>query len=826
MHRADIEFDRGNFAAASEGYRSILAGDPENIAALQKLGGALKGLGQFQEAALILTRSLKFDPGSAYTHYFLGEVAEAQGHIDKACASWRTVVDLAQDFEPAWLGLCRSLHQLGQLDTALRAALDGIQHNPQSADLLFCLGNLHYLQQQFDMAEQAYRHAIELQPDRADILASLGSAIAAQNRFEAAIEIMQRATALDPNRAEVQSNLADALFKAGRFDEAFASLGRAVALARSYANVWIDWGLVLHQLNRYEEAIECFRQFLRENPTHIPTLFNLANVLHATRQWDDAAKNYSRILDLTPDRIDVLCHLAINSQASGDDVGAAACYRRALALQPEHADANFNLGALLHARGKLQEAVAHYITALAGQPDLIRWRLNLAHAYRTLGKWTESASECEHVLRIEPNHVDALLGFGMALQAQGRYEEAIAPYRNALAIDPANHDVLINLGTAFEAKVQFDAALECYEKALQADARSVAAHVNMAALFTLQGRLDESVALCDQALEIDPNHPDAHYSRGLSLLRLGEYVAGWQEYEYRWTRTGAPPKPEFPGVPWLGEQNLRGKTIFLYTEQGLGDTLQFVRYVEPVAAMGARIILEVQAPLLPLLKNMKGVDHFVVRDQKGTLPAYDFLCSLLSLPAAFKSDLASIPVRCPYVLAPPHRMAYWMEHLADKHSPKIGLVWAGNPLHKNDSTRSTSLSILAPLWSRGNRSFLSLQKDVPTRDAALLKEAAAIVDLSPYLTDFAETAAIISCLDLVITVDSSMAHLAGALGVPVWIMLPWLPDFRWMMERQDSPWYPSARLFRQSSPGDWASVVNAIDQALAERFGAIGMASA
>jgi len=825
MQEANLAFAQRDFAVAADLCRSALGLDPHNIEALRMLGIALAELGQWHEAHTTLTHALERDSSRADVCYFLGKVAEALGDNDGACTNWRAAISLAPDFEPAYLDLCRLLYQDGWLDIAIGVAQDGIGHLPDSAILYFCLGNLHHGRQQFELAQQAYEHAIALHAGHADIFANLGAVLAAQDRYEPAIEAMNRSIELDPNRADVRNNLANALLRAGRFDEALDNFRGALTMAPAFANAWNDYGMALGKLNRPAEAIACFRQFLQEDPAHIPTLFNLANVLQLERQWDDAAECYYRILDLEPERVEVMCNLGVALAASGDNAAAEACYRRALALRPQNADTNFNLGAHLHAMGKLDDATAFYMTALAADPDHIQARVNLAAAYRSQEKWSDAEAQYTHILRMTPNHVEALFGWGMAFQARELHDKAILHFREALAIEPAHHNLLIHLGISLEETGQLAQALECCEKALQVKPDSIAARINMASLFAQQGRLAEAVALCDQVLEIDPGNPDAHYNRGLSLLRMGQYEAGWRAYEYRWARADAPPKPDFHAEEWQGDKDLQGKTILLYTEQGLGDTIQFARYAEMVAARGARVILEVQAPLLPLMRDMKGIDTFVVRDQANPLPAFDFQCSLLSLPSAFRSTLATTPARSPYLQAPSDRATYWNERLAGHRGSKIGLVWSGNPLHKNDRNRSTALATFAPLWSQGKWRFLSLQKEVRPEDAALLNTTPSITDLSAHLTDFAETAAIISGLDLVITIDSSLAHLTGALGVPVWIMLPYLPDFRWMMARRDSPWYPSARLFRQSSPGDWTTVIDAIDAALAERFGAAGTVS-
>lgn len=825
MHNAGLAFETGDFAAAADICREVLDVSPDNVLALQRLGFSLHALGELQQAETALTRSLDFDSTSPYTHYILGEIAEAQGNIDGACTSWRTTIGLAADFEPAYLGLCRLLCQDGWLDMAIQTASDGITHIPESVGMFLCLGNLHYEKQQFALAQQAYQHALTIQADRADLFANLGMAFLAQSQFAQAIEALEHSIRLEPSRAEVHNNLANALSGAGRIEEALACYAHVASMAPGFAQCWNDWGMALYRLDRPDEAITCFKRCLEHQPAHMPTLFNLANMLHATRQWSEATQYYGQILELAPERIEILCNLGVNFLASGDGLNAAASFRRALVLQPAHVDASFNLGALLQSQGKHKEAVEIYANALEAQPDLSLLRLPLANAYRALGKWMECAKEYRNILRTEPDHVGALFNFGLALQIQGHHDEAIACYHHARELDPDNHDVLINLGAVLEETQQFETALACYEQALLINPSSVEAHINTAAILTLQGRLAESIASFDRALEIAPNNPDAHYSRGLSLLRMGDYKEGWKEYDYRWLSVDAPLKPEYHGEQWLGDSDLQGKTILLYAEQGLGDTIQFVRYVELVAARGAKIVLAVPAALIPLLKGLDGVDRLVAQNEAGSLPAFDFQCALLSLPAAFKSELSTIPKRCPYLYAPSERVTYWMSRLAKNGKPKIGLAWAGNPQHKNDKVRSTPLSNLSPLWSSGNRAFLSLQKDIPARDAALLNQTASIEDLSASLTDFAETAAIIASLDLLITVDSSLAHLAGAMNVPVWIMLPYLPDFRWLMGRQDSPWYPSARLFRQSGTGDWASVVDAINTALIARFGSPGAAT-
>jgi hypothetical protein len=342
-------------------------------------------------------------------------------------------------------------------------------------------------------------------------------------------------------------------------------------------------------------------------------------------------------------------------------------------------------------------------------------------------------------------------------------------------------EALTNLGTAFQAKNDLPAALANYR----------------------------------QAIALRPALPQAHFNEAVCLLLAGEMREGWQKYEYRWQCEQRKFKRSFTPPLWLGADSLTGKTLLVYPEQGLGDTLQFVRYVPLLAARGATVLLEVQPRLHTLMNSLPGAKAVYARGE--VLPDFDVHCPLLSLPLAFSTTLNDIPASVPYLQAPADKVAHWRERLGSSHAPRIGVVWSGGPYHKTDHLRSIPLEQFKAVLDPNIR-FFSLQKEVKEPDAVILAATPEITPLGEQIADFADTAAIIANLDLVISVDTAVAHLAGALGKPTWILLPFAPDWRWLLGRDDSPWYPSARLFRQTTPGDWDSVLQRVRLELARCF--------
>jgi tetratricopeptide (TPR) repeat protein len=467
------------------------------------------------------------------------------------------------------------------------------------------------------------------------------------------------------------------------------------------------------------------------------------------------------------------------------------------------------------------------------------------------GRHAEAIGFLTKALKVDAASVDATSNLGLALHGAGRFEEAIARYRDALALTPHHPEILYNRGNAYLALDRIDEALASYDEALAHNFSHVGARVNRGntllrfnrpadaldsydrALATMPGhpqiltnrghalrRLDrpqEALADFAAALKKSPEFPEAHFEAALAHLTLGDFDAGWKAYEWRW-KTGAfaDKRRSFRQQLWLGNSPLSGKTILLHAEQGFGDTLQFIRYAPLLVSSGARVICEVQPELVSLLSQLDGIEIVA----KGCeLPHFDLHCPLLSLPLAFGTELATIPAKIPYLAAPSSRLAHWRGHLGNS-GPHAGFVWSGSPMHKNDVNRSIPLAQLASLFENLPFTCVSLQREMRDADRDVLLRLPNLRDLGPELTDFTETAAVISLLDVVVSVDTAVAHLAGAMGKPVMILLPYAADFRWLRASQDTPWYPTAKLLRQPAFGDWNSVIDGLANEMSAREGA------
>jgi len=354
-------------------------------------------------------------------------------------------------------------------------------------------------------------------------------------------------------------------------------------------------------------------------------------------------------------------------------------------------------------------------------------------------------------------------------------------------------------------------ALNDYNRALSINPDYTEALYNKGNALLALGQLEWAIACFDKSVASDPDNADAHLNRALFLLLAGDFERGWPEYEWRWKQSSTIALHHFSQPLWTGKQKLAGKTILLYAEQGLGDTIQFVRYIRKVKALGARIILEVQAPLKSLMSSVEGVDVLIAQGEKT--PAFDYHCMLMSLPFAFNSNLHNIPAATSYLTATSDKITHWADKLREIPTPRIGISWSGNPDHKNDHNRSISLQWLADRLPPGF-SYISLQKELRAYDQTALESDSKILSFSDQLQDFSDLAGLIANLDMVISVDTSVAHLAGALGKPVCILLPYAPDWRWLQTGESCPWYPTARLFRQPALSDWESVIEELNHYL------------
>jgi tetratricopeptide (TPR) repeat protein len=501
-------------------------------------------------------------------------------------------------------------------------------------------------------------------------------------------------------------------------------------------------------------------------------------------------------------------------QQSGALARAEQCYRQALGINPLFVDALGNLGIVLKAQGQRLEAGACFRRALEINPNYFLALNNLAILHAEAGQLNEAEAWFREIIRGYPGQASAHYNLGNLLLERGQLDEAIPCFSQALRLNPNYADAYCNLGNCYKDQGNLPEAAQCYRSALGIKPNDAECHGNLANVLKDQGELAEAAAEYEQALLYEPNHANVRLNRALLRLLQGEFERGWPDYEFRWHVLGTPAR-QFVQPIWDGT-SLLGRTILLYAEQGLGDTIHFIRYAALVKNMGATVIFESPPALVPLLKAVPGVDVLIPSGQ--ALPFFHCRAPLLSLPGLLGTTLTTVPAEVPYVTADRQRVLDWQEEIrraAQRQAAdfdktlKIGIVWQGNPAHKDDRYRSFALTQLEPLARRPQVTLVSLQKGPGTEQIAALGGRFAVVDLGDRLDKdgaFLDTAAIMKNLDLVVAVDSAVAHLAGALGVPIWLATSYVPDWRWLLDREDCPWYPTMRLFRQRRPGAWRDV--------------------
>jgi tetratricopeptide (TPR) repeat protein len=567
--------------------------------------------------------------------------------------------------------------------------------------------------------------------------------------------------------------------QAGRYLDAQICCQQALALEANHADTFHLMGLLALQAKQYDLAVEWLARAIRQDPQPV-YLSSLGTALKQQGRLEEALKTFDKAVQLRPDDAELWIHLGhvlIDLDRPGE---AVLSFQHVLKLNPRHwASANTSAH-LLFRLERFEEAVAHF---------------NL----------------CDE---LQPNHSLTLHMRALALRSLKRFEESLVDNLRAHQLDPADPHNCNNIGDALQSLNRPEEAVEWFDKALELNPGFIQAINNKAFSLAQLHRFDEAFAIYEHLNRTGTNTAATDWN--LSLLRMltGDFEAGWAGREARWnTPALALAYPKFLQPMWLGQPSIEGKTILIRVDEGLGDCIQFVRYVPMLAARGARVILVVADAVYPLLAAMPGVSQCLPLSAEP-LPAFDMHCPLGSLPLAFQTRLDTIPSATSYLPAPAETLVRgWEDRLGVSQKLRVGLVWSGNPAHRNDRNRSLPLQALSRILEV-DATFVSLQKDPKADDRAFLHERTDIVDLTEHLTDFSETAALVSCLDLVITVDTSVAHLAAALGRPTWILLPYVPDYRWLLDRDDSPWYPTVRLFRQTEIRDYASVLDRVRAAL------------
>ncbi|MEG4211747.1 tetratricopeptide repeat protein [Microcoleus sp. S13_B4] len=648
-----------------------------------------------------------------------------------------------------------------------------------AADAEFRLGV--DLQQQVDFggAIECYERAIAINPNYAAAHSNLGVVKQQTGQLTEAIAHYRQALAIDGNLAETASNLGSALAEAGKTEEAIAQYERALSLNPNCAEALINLGLLREEQGDVAEAVRCYEQAIQINPNCAVAYLNLGIALEEQGEEGKAIANYERAIAIEPNYVDALHHLAYAWMRQGKIADAIAYYDRALALQPDWAETDLAFGTSLSSPDKLDEDLALAV--------------------------------CQQAIQALPASAQAHCNLGIVLHKQGKIEDAIACYQQALSLKPDFPQALNNLGKAFEEAGNMAEAIDCYRRAIELKPSYINPLTSLASALHDRGQFVDAVTCYSQAVKFNVGNPESHLNLGLALLLAGDFQRGFCEYEWRLlVKEKQFRHHNFIQPLWDGK-DLEGKTILLCPEQGLGDGIQFIRYADLVKQKGGRVIVWCLPQLQRLFAQVWGIDALIVHPEDA--PDFQVRAPLMSLPHLLGTTLETIPAKVPYLAPPPG----WEFTLSQTPNLKVGIVWSGNPKNSHNNVRSLPLNLLTKLLDIPGADFYSLQKEMTADDRALLEQMP-VTDLSSNLHDLADTAAAISALDLVISVDTCVAHLAGALGKPVWILLCFVPDWRWMLQREDSPWYPTARLFRQSTAGDWEGVLEEAALALRERI--------
>jgi tetratricopeptide (TPR) repeat protein len=654
------------------------------------------------------------------------------------------------------------------------------QANPRSDDspaALYEEGLSHFRAGRTAAAEARCRTILGARPGHADSLHLIGLIRAQENQIDLAIELIAEAIRNDQTKPDYFSNLGTLLALRERFEEALKSYDLSLKLKPDAGEVWIRLGDLLRRQDRFDEALLTYDHARALGPRHVEAANKAGALLLDLGRAEEALARFELSDTIEPGQPQTLYNkgLCLTRLSRLDE--AAAIYRQLLAIDPENYEGWNNLGGVLMDLGRLEEAETQFRNAIELRPDAVAAFNNLGLALTRLKRFDEAIGALDRAVAMEPDRAEPFNARANALKLLNRLDEALQDYDRAIALKPDYAEAYSNRGTCLDDMARPDDALSDFRK----------------------------------AIALRPDYGDAHWNLAVNRLRAGDLRPGWIEAEWRWKSGSLALHSRAFGKPlWLGASAIDGKVLLLHNDQGLGDAIQFCRYIPLLAERGARVVLQIDAPLKALLAGVAGVAQCLAKNE--AVPEYDLHCPLSSLPLAFDTALGTIPSAIPYISRAESGVD-WEAWLGRRSAPRVGLVWSGNPNHLNDHNRSIALKALAPLLDLGAQ-FVSLQKNARLLDQAWLRERSDILDADPKLSSFADTAALMQHLDLVISVDTSVAHLAGALGRPVWILLPYVPDWRWLSGRADSPWYPTARLFRQSSSRQWDSVIGEVLAAL------------
>lgn len=666
----------------------------------------------------------------------------------------------------------------------------GVSANKVEAGRLFAEGLDLHNRGDLDQASAFYEQVLRLCPDHHDAIHLLGVVASQRGDHQRACELIRRSVAINQRNSAAYVNLGTALGKLGELDEALECYDRAISLRPNDPEAHYFRGNVLRQLKRLEAAVESYVEAIGLRPDYASAYYDCGLTLHDLKEFGPA-------LD---------------------------CYEKVIQLGAADADLYDVRGLALGELGRFEEAIESHLRAVELKPDNARAHFHCGMAYRILGDHGRALLSYDRAIRLKPDFAEAYTNRGALLADLRQFDFAMRSYDKAIAVNPDFAPAYLNRGAILQQRGAYAEALAAYDKSLALNPESVESLINKGNVLGALHRYREAMETIDRAFALWPDNVEVQWNKSLLHLLTGDFETGWKLFESRWERGALMRgKRDFQQPKWSGEESLSGKTILVYNEQGFGDTIQFCRYVRLLADRGAKVVLEVRKPLVALLSKLDGVSRVI--EEGGELPDFDYQSPLLSLPLAFGTTLETVPARVPYLAAEPEKARYWRDRLGSRTRPRVGLVWHGGA-HKGspewrdaNERRNIPLAKIAML-KLPEIDFFSLQKGDPAESELLERRGQVwpesnLFDFVSELQDFADTAALIDNLDLVVSVDTSTAHLAGAMGKPVWLLNRFDTCWRWMVDRDDSPWYPSMKIYRQKDSGDWDTVLSEVKRDLA-----------
>ncbi|PIQ27475.1 hypothetical protein COW36_13685 [bacterium (Candidatus Blackallbacteria) CG17_big_fil_post_rev_8_21_14_2_50_48_46] len=675
-----------------------------------------------------------------------------------------------------------TLFQQGQLGQAAQICQETLETSPQNAEAMHLLGLIDFQQGQAPQAADWIAKALETDPQNPFYHGNLASVLRSLGQYEEALKHARKALKKQENSPELHNNIGSMYQEAGQPGKARQHFREAQRLKPNFADAWYNQALLEIRQGQTEVALNCLEKLLKFAPDYAEAWFQRGLLLQTSEKKEQALHSYQHCYQLQPQHFQSICNAGVLLQALGRPVDAFHHYQKALEIHPQYAQAAYNLGTLFEEMGEFEKALPSYEAALRFDPGFVQAALNLSKVLLELNLPDKTRDLLEQVVSALPEQLDAW----------------------------------ILLGNAWEALLEPSKAAEAYQMALKQAPHHLGARYNLAYLAQEQNQVETALQGYAEVLKDDPEFVQAHYNTGFLKLLKGEFTEGWEEYEWRWRMPGMHLFEQGQTPFWRGE-NLNKKHLHLVAEQGFGDTLQFVRYLPLLTAQGAQVSMSCQAEIKTLLEA--SLPEIELHALNSPIPPADYCLPLLSLPRVMQTQRETIPAQIPYLKAPESKT-----QTLSASGLKVGLVWSSGfrnekILYQVYQKKSLRLEQFQELLGLSGASFYSLQKGVEQAEIEPLQaKFPQLHDLATSIHDFADTAAWMNCLDLIISVDTATAHLAGALGKPTWVLLPFSADWRWLQNRSDSPWYPSMRLFRQEAPGNWQGVLSELQSALKQKL--------